>query len=149
MQVQAENIYAPLITDATFDPSINSLPFPGGYETANVQSAGLVQLILDQAISLQLSPQEQADISYHLNYLFTPSKISKLVNLYFEFWHPHCPILHQPSFNIDTTSPVMLLSVTLMGAMYSQVDQEVSTAKRILDLSELVVFSMPDLTDEF
>ena len=36
-----------------------------------------------------------------------------------------------------------------MGAMYSQVDQEVSTAKRILDLSELVVFSMPDLTDEF
>jgi hypothetical protein len=149
IQGQADNMYAPLFMDPTFATPVNSLPFQGEYEPINVQSAGLVQIILDQAISLQTSPQEQADISYHLNYLFTPSKISKLVSLYFEFWHPHCPILHQPSFNIEMIPPVQLLSITLMGAMYSQVDQDVSTAKRILDISELVVFSMPDLTDEF
>ena len=41
------------------------------------------------------------------------------------------------------------MSVTLMGAMYSPVDREVSTAKLLLDLAELYIHSMEDLTDEF
>ena len=36
-----------------------------------------------------------------------------------------------------------------MGAMYSQVDTEVSTAKLVLDLVELYVYSLEDLTDEY
>lgn len=128
---------------------MNTLTFPGEWEPASVQSSAIVQLILEKAMSLQISPQEQADIQQHLNFLFTPSKITKLVNLYFEFWHPHCPIVHQPTFNIDSAPIPLLIAVTLMGAMYSQADREVNTAKVLLDLAELVIYSVDDLTDEF
>jgi hypothetical protein len=151
VQMQADDMFAPLFMDNNYTEPVpmNTLPFPGEWEPASVQSSAIVQLILEKAISLQISPQEQADIQHHLNFLFTPSKITKLVNLYFEFWHPHCPIVHQPTFGIDTAPIPLLLAVTLMGAMYSQADREVNTAKVLLDLAELVIYSVEDLTDEF
>jgi hypothetical protein len=151
VQMSADDMFAPLFMDSNYTNSapIDNLAFTGEWEPASVQSSAMVQFILEKAVSLQLNPQEQADIQHHLNFLFTPSKITKLVNLYFEFWHPHCPIVHQPTFIIDTAPIPLLLAVTLMGAMYSQADKEVNTAKVILDLAELAIYSVEDLTDEF
>lgn len=147
--MQSDDLYAPMFMDPSYaNPTpMNDVAFP--WEPPSVQSAAVVHAILDKAASLQTNLQEQADISHHLNFLFTPSKITKLVNLYFEFWHPHCPIIHQGSFSVETVPLPLLMSVTLMGAMYSQVDREVSTAKLLLDLAELYIHSMEDLTDEF
>lgn len=151
VQMQSDDMFAPLFMDSNYAGSVpmNRLAFPTEWEPASVQSSAMIQLILEKSGSLQLSPQEQADIQQHLNFLFTPSKITKMVNLYFEFWHPHCPIIHQPTFNIDTAPIPLLIAVTLMGAMYSQADREVNTAKVLLDLAELVIYSVDDLTDEF
>jgi hypothetical protein len=149
--MQTDDMFAPLFMDQNYAGTVpmNALTFPGEWEPASVQSSAIVQVILEKATSIQIRPQEQADIQHHLNFLFTPSKITKLVNLYFEFWHPHCPIVHQPTFSIDTAPIPLLLAVTLMGAMYSQADREVNTAKVLLDLAELVIYSVEDLTDEF
>jgi hypothetical protein len=151
MQMQSDDMFAPLYMDSNYVGStpMKPLSFPTEWEPASVQSSAIVQLIVEKAVSLQLNSQEQADIQHHLNFLFTPSKITKFVNLYFEFWHPHCPIVHQPTFNIDTAPIPMLLAVTVMGSMYSQADREVNTAKILLDLAELVIYSVDDLTDEF
>lgn len=151
VQMHSDDMFGPLFMDQNYAGTVpmNTLTFPGEWEPASVQSSAIVQTILEKAISLQISAQEQADIQHHLNFLFTPSKITKLVNLYFEFWHPHCPIVHQPSFSIDTAPIPLLLAVSLMGAMYSQADREVNTAKVLLDLAELVIYSQEDLTDEF
>ena len=148
-QTQTDDIFAPMLIDSNFSPTTIGAPFPVDWEPPTLQSEACVQGILQKAISIGISPQEQADISQHLNYLFTPSRITKLVNLYFEFWHPHCPIVHQGSFSVQTTPISLSVAVVLMGAMYSQVDRDVTTAKTLLDLAELYIYSMDDLTEEF
>ena len=151
VQMQADDIFAPMFMDPNFSNTapVGSVTFPGEWEPANVQSAAVVQALVDKSGLLGLNPRERTDISQHLNYLFTPSKIEKYISHYFEFWHPHCPIIHQPSFNVETAPIPLLISMSLMGVMYSQVDHEVKSAKVILDLAELFVYSQPDLTEEF
>ncbi|KAH7317829.1 putative C2H2 finger domain protein [Rhexocercosporidium sp. MPI-PUGE-AT-0058] len=123
--------------------------YTGNWEPPSLQSAAIIEAIFNKAQTLQISAPEQAHISQNLSFLFTPSKIEKFVGLYFKFWHPHCPIVHQPTFTIDTAPIPLLASVVLMGTMYSQDNTEVSTAKLVLDLVELYVFSQEDLTDEY
>ena len=149
-QMQSDDIFAAIFMDANFSTPgpMTGIQLPREWEAASVQSAAIVQGILEKATSLNLTPEEHAEISQNLNYLFTPTKIDNLVNIYFETWHVNCPILHQPSFRIESVPPALLISVTLMGAMYSQVDREASTAKDLLDLSELFVYSTDDLTDD-
>ncbi|KAG0646832.1 15-hydroxyprostaglandin dehydrogenase [Hyphodiscus hymeniophilus] len=151
MQMQTDDMFAPLFMEPHY-PGPNSMQpvaFPSEWEPPSVQSSTIIQVILEKAISLQITPQEQADIQQHLNFLFTPSKITKFINLYFEFWHPHCPIVHQPTFCVEMAAIPLVMAVTLMGAMYSQADREVNTAKIVLDLAELVIYSVDELTDEF
>jgi hypothetical protein len=108
----------------------------------------IIRALLDAAFTLNLSTDESAEISRHLNFLYTPERTEKFCNMYFEFWHPHCPIIHRPSFRMDTIPTALLVPITLMGAMYSTVDKEVSTAKLLLDLAEIFVFSVDDLREE-
>jgi len=151
VQMQTDDMFNTMLMDPTFAsaPAITSVSFQRGWEPPTPYSSAAVQAIFSIALSLQLSPLEQGNISQHLNYLFTPSNITKLANLYFEFWHPHCPIIHQQSFNVESTPTPLLVAVVMVGAMYSQNDTDVSTAKLLLDLAELYIFSMDDLTDEY
>lgn len=144
-------MFTPVLLDPNFATPAQSsgVQLPGEWDPPSPQSAAIVQALLHKATALNITFIEQVDINQHLNYLFTPSRIDKLVGHYFEFWHPHCPILHQPSFKFETAPIPLLISVTLMGAMYSQVDREVNTAKVLLDLAELYVYSMDDLTDDY
>lgn len=151
--MQPEDAYAPVFMDPNFPPIDPMTNIQGSipkmeWEQPSPQSAAIVQSILNRAIALNTTLSEQEDFRQQLNYLFTPSRIDKFINHFFEFWHPHCPILHQPTFSVETAPIPLLVSVTLMGAMYSQSDQEVNTAKHLLDLSELFVYSMEDLTDD-
>lgn len=151
VQMQSDDLFAPFFMDPNFvsaPPPPIPASFPTEREPPSLQSAAIVQGILERATSLHVCPQKLADISQNLEYLFTPSRIQKLVNLYFESWHRNCTVLHQGSFLIETAPLPLLTSVVLMGAMYSQVDVEVSTAKSVLDVAELYAFSTEDLRDE-
>jgi hypothetical protein len=149
--MQDDDGFGPMFMDPDFAhtrPVSGSL-LPGEWEPASVQSAAILQALLARSALLNLNNQEQADISQHLNYLFVPSKIEKFINCYFEFWHQHCPIIHKPSFSIETAHIPLLIAMTLMGAMHSQVDHEVSSAKVVLDLADLFIYSVDDFSDEF
>ena len=145
------DVFTPMFMDPNFAHTgpVSGALCPGEWEPASAQSAAILQGLLGKAALLNLNDQEQADISQHLNYLFVPSKIEKSINCYFEFWHQHCPMVHRPSFNIDTAPVPLLISMTLMGAMYSQTDHEVSSAKVALDLAELFIYGLDDFTDEY
>lgn len=155
MQMQAEDIFTPQLVDSGFDSNFASAAavtnpsILDNWEPPSFQSSAIFQAMMGKAISLDLSALEQAEISQHLNFLFTPSRITKMENLYFEFWHPHCRILHQVSFSIENAPTPLLVAVIAMGAMYSQVDQEATTAKGLLDLAELYIYSTDILTEEF
>lgn len=125
------------------------MALPGDWEAPSIHSAAIAQALLDKASSLPISAEETAEISRHLNFLFKPSRIDELCSLYFEFWHPHCPIIHRPSFRIETEPIPLIVSMTLMGAMYSHDEKIVSTAKLLLDLAELYVYSMDDFREDF
>lgn len=152
-QMGTDDIFGPMFMNHTFnfsDPVADlNLAAPNESEPPSPQSTAVVQAILNSTPSLQLTTQEQTDVSQHLHSLFTPTKIEKLVNLYFEFWHPHCPIVHRPSFSVETAALPLLISMSLMGAMYSQVDRDFITAKPLLDIAEHYIFSLEDLTPEF
>jgi hypothetical protein len=151
VQMQSEDLFAPLAMDQGFatGPNMSGISLPGEWEPPSEASSAAIQAIFRTTMALQLSPSEQADISHHLSYVFTPSRIKRLVSLYFEFWHPHCPIIHPGTFSIETAPTPLLVAVVVVGAMYSQVDRDVSTTKLLLDLAELYVFSNDDLTDEY
>jgi len=151
VQMQSEDLFATMGMDQGFTAGSHmpGVPLPGEWEPPSEASSTAIQAIFEKTMALRLSPSEQGDISHHLNYLFTPSRIKRLVGLYFEFWHPHCPIIHQGTFNVDVVPTPLLVAVLMVGAMYSQVDRDVSTTKLVLDLAELYIFSIDDLTDEF
>ena len=145
------DVFTPMFMNPNFAHAgpVSGAICPGEWEPASAQSAAILHALLGKAALLNLNDQEQADISQDLNYLFVPSKIEKSITCYFEFWHPHCPMVHRPSFSIETAPIPLLISMTLMGAMYSQVEHEVDSSKAALDLAELFIYSLDDFTDEF
>jgi len=147
VEMQTYDIFAPLHMDSNFAPAAG-LSVPIDWELPSSESSCITQAIFRTASSLNLSPEHQTKITHHLEFLFTPSRITRMVNLYFEFWHPHCPIVHRKSFSVETAPTPLLVAIITMGAMYSQVDRDVKTATALLDLIELYIYSMDDLTEE-
>lgn len=101
----------------------------------------LIQAILTRAWTVLLDPRAQEEISTHVHFLLTTTRIRKFVSLYFKLWHPSCPIIHMASFDSEVVSLPLLASVVFMGAIYSDDMRESGVAKRILDFAELFVFS--------
>lgn len=130
-------------------PIMTNMPLPLEWEPASVQSAAIIQGVMEAIQTLNFNVGEQTQISQNLNMFFTPSKIDRCISLYFEFWHPHCPILHQPSLSIHTTPIPLLAAMIIMGSMFSSDDRDVSLAKVLLDLVEHYVYSVDDLTEAY
>lgn len=130
----------PAVISPSDDPSYGFAGEPM-YEPERPFATAMVQAILTRAWSVPLDPKIQEDISVNLNFLLTTARIRKFVALYFKYWQPSCPIIHYPSFNPDTVSLPLLVSVTILGAMYSRDQRESYAAKRLIDFAELYVFS--------
>lgn len=145
------DVFTPIFMNPNFSHAgpISSAISGSEWEPASAQSAAILEALLGKLAMLNMNDQEQADISHQLNYLFVPSRIEKFTNCYFQFWHPHCPMVHRPSFSIDAEPVPLLIAMTLMGAMYSQVEHEVDASKIALDLAELFIYSIEDFADEF
>ncbi|KAK4039508.1 hypothetical protein C8A01DRAFT_16525 [Parachaetomium inaequale] len=50
------------------------------------------------------------------NQVFTLSNRDIFVSTYFRHTHKHLPLIHRPSFNVETSSPALVLAVYLCGA---------------------------------
>ncbi|KAH8802667.1 hypothetical protein F5884DRAFT_755982 [Xylogone sp. PMI_703] len=126
-----------------------SLPPQTDHETPSVQSTTIIQALGAKASQLGLNAPAQEHILQILNYLFTPSRIEGFVKIFFDSFYPHCPLIHAPSYSVDTSPIPLLLILAVMGAMYSTNETDLSSAKLILDLVELYIFSLDDFTEEF
>ncbi|SPO04630.1 uncharacterized protein DNG_07315 [Cephalotrichum gorgonifer] len=83
--------------------------------------------------------------AYSAETLFTTDKAPSLIDSYFDNWHTHCPILHRPSFDMESVSPSLLAAMILMGAVYSQPHLAMA-ARTCLDAAEEYIFGHPDYT---
>ncbi|KAI5366188.1 hypothetical protein Slin15195_G077110 [Septoria linicola] len=79
---------------------------------------------------------------------FTSPRLANYLNAYWALWHPNCPIIHKPTFNVQA-SPAMLLAVmALLGACLSPVPGDRESALMWLDAVEEWVFSAPEFSDD-
>lgn len=103
--------------------------------------SSLVEAVLNSISSLNLDDRVADELKTATIFLFTKQQVSKFVSFYFRNWHLNCPFLHQASFDPGHVPTTLLLTVSLLGAMYSREALEVYATKRLLDVAELVVFN--------
>lgn len=72
--------------------------------------------------------------------LFSRSTMDTLIDIYFNQWHRHSPIVHRGTFDANMVSLPLLLSVLLTGALLSPSSEHVSMAKNMLGLAEECAF---------
>jgi hypothetical protein len=80
--------------------------------------------------------------------LIAPSEIEACIDLFFRYYHRHCPILHKPSF-CPLIAPVPLfLAVMALGGMYYKDPNKVAWIRKLLNLIETYIYGLPGLRDE-
>lgn len=110
-------------------------------QTCGDQLIGILEGILALPAIVSLSDSTRADIKSKLEFLFTPSRASRLIARYFEFWHRNCRILHRHSLVASSIRPSLLLSMLFLGAMYSADDMEREMANAVVAYAEYYIFS--------
>lgn len=76
--------------------------------------------------------------------MMTQSNIERFLGLYFRHWNRHSPVVHRRTFDVADTSLALVLVMTLTGALFSLIPDEVSGAQSMLDLAEEFAFHDPD-----
>ncbi|RDW88049.1 hypothetical protein BP6252_00081 [Coleophoma cylindrospora] len=71
---------------------------------------------------------------------FAPQNLRKYINLFWDDWYPHSPILHRPTFNEKDCSISLLLSMVLIGAALSPDRDDSLLAQEWFDLAEELAF---------
>uniref|UniRef100_A0A0B7JWJ0 Xylanolytic transcriptional activator regulatory domain-containing protein n=1 Tax=Bionectria ochroleuca TaxID=29856 RepID=A0A0B7JWJ0_BIOOC len=77
--------------------------------------------------------------------VFTTSNLQYFVWLYFQRVHRYHPILHPPSFDCETSSLPLVMSVFLFGSLFSAPFDSAISARSFFDVAEEYIFSHPDL----
>ncbi|OAT02115.1 C2H2 finger domain-containing protein [Blastomyces dermatitidis ER-3] len=119
------------------------------FQPESPYSTNLIQSILSKSWVLGLDEISSMELAHELRFLLMTQRIQKFVALYFQSWHNNCPMIHQPSFNPETTAPTLLAAVVLMGATYSENASERLAAKKMSDVIEMFIFSTEVYSQEF
>lgn len=77
--------------------------------------------------------------------LFTVPNLIEFTRMFFDYWYPNCPILHQPTYNLETVSLSLLFVVFLIGASYSSPRDTAGLAGTCALLCEEFVFEGSEL----
>lgn len=94
-------------------------------------------LFADQSASSPMSSQLQqeyagADIQDLKEYL-VPENVEHFVNLYFENFEHHFPMIHRPTFDPTRAHDGLLMAIICVGAVYSKCGITVQQVRRFLD----------------
>lgn len=71
---------------------------------------------------------------------FSPPNIKRLIELFWKFWYPHCPIIHFATFNPVTAPAALIIAMVLLGAVASPTSNDKDLARRYFDLAEHIAF---------
>lgn len=79
---------------------------------------------------------------------FNPINIEKFLDLYWNKFSFHCPIIHRPTFEPTKAPSMMVLVLVLIGAHMSDCLEDSLNAKPWLDMAEDEIFAHPSLSGE-
>ncbi|PNS15931.1 hypothetical protein CAC42_4332 [Sphaceloma murrayae] len=82
--------------------------------------SGLV--ITEEEVDAFTRQLRQVDTYGRLRDFVPPSKarLSRCLSAYFDYFDPHAPIIHRPTFNLRNSHPFLVLAVAAIGAMYTR-----------------------------
>lgn len=80
------------------------------------------------------------DLLGNLQFLLTPSRIQRSIDLYFDKWHPNARIVNAVYFDKESVAPTLLAALSFMGALYSSELLVTYAARTLLDYVELFCF---------
>ena len=109
-------------------------------EVLQVTAANFGTALPEASHMLQLGPAIDA---------LTGLEVELLVNLFFQNYHRHCPVLHRPSFQPTLCPLPLLLAVMALGGMYAQDRVQVQRMRSLLDVMEAYIYGLPGLRDEY
>lgn len=79
----------------------------------------------------------------------TATEAASLVDLFFQHYHKHCPILHKPTFDLTVVPMPLVMAVLALGGMYAPDKIRVERMRSLLDVMELYIYNMPGLREEY
>ncbi|KAH6629743.1 hypothetical protein C7974DRAFT_395147 [Boeremia exigua] len=91
----------------------------------------------------KMDAQHSQDHS-HIEF-FNPFNLERYLGLFWDRWTPHCPIIHKASLDIKDTPIFMLLVMVLIGCCMSDNPEDVSNARKWLDITEWNIFQQLSL----
>jgi hypothetical protein len=74
--------------------------------------------------------------------VFTEANVVERVSAFFSCFHPHVPFIHRSSFNIETIPLHLLLTVSLIGSVFSTSQDDTLPSRFFFDLGEEYVFKL-------
>lgn len=75
--------------------------------------------------------------------LFLPSRLRLFVDMFWSQWYPNSPIIHKPTFNIETAPEELLCPMVVLGACTSRDVNHRNVAGFWFDVVEELVFTSP------
>ena len=88
------------------------------------------------------SLEQPTDVSRSARCLefFSPANLKSFIDIFWDDWYPHCPIIHRPSFNISRASDALLMVMALTGAALSPRRDDAELAREWFDSAEQFAF---------
>lgn len=78
-------------------------------------------------------------ISKSAEVIFKVGNVDTFVQVYFDNWHQHCPVLRRSAFNPETTFTPLLAAIMLIGAIYYS-ENSAKAARACLNVAENYIF---------
>ncbi|TEY36663.1 hypothetical protein BOTCAL_0544g00070 [Botryotinia calthae] len=142
----------PILDDFIWDGDFNNLPINSSLRSSSQLEYRLQELISKLSVTHQrlsdFCDEDLPPFSEEIkNVLFTVPNLIDFTRLFFDHWYPNCPIIHQPTYNLDTVSLPLLFVVFLIGAAYSSPRDTATLAKECGTLCEEFVFENEELKE--
>lgn len=90
-----------------------------------------------------LSPHHPRQIPFDIDLareIFVVENLLTFTSTYFKYVQPEVPILHQPSFDLETVSLELMLVVFIYGSMHVAITDETISARCFSDITEEYVY---------
>ncbi|KAF7859510.1 uncharacterized protein EAF02_010958 [Botrytis sinoallii] len=141
----------PILDDFIWDGELSTLPINSTLRSSSQLEGRLQELISKLTVTHQRLSERDGDLppfSEEIKtVLFTVPNLINFTRLFFDHGYPNCPIIHQPTYNIETVSLPLLFAVFLIGAAYSAPRDTAGLAKECGALCEEFVFENEEMKE--
>lgn len=129
--------------DAVHGPATQSVPMQPMSKLQSLAEELVDRLAAQDAARSKTCMSTEVEFSLPLaQKVFSAANLTDHVAAFFNFVHPHFPIIHRPTFDIASVSPPLLLAISLNGSVHCIPKDDALAARNFSALAEEYVFGL-------